>query len=147
VDIHKRYLRKEIPERQLVSICKRAIVILSALAYVLMLRNPGMIIDIGTLGMGGTMQMIVPTLAALFWEKSNSAAMVAGLLSGISLLCFLCFACDVFVPYAAVIALALNALVFISLSLLLRPDPRARAIIAAHKKRFNRRYQLERKDG
>lgn len=147
VDVHKRYMGKEIQERQLVSISKYAIVILAAFAYVLMLRNPGMIIDIGTLGMGGTAQVIVPTLAALFWERSNSTAMVAGLLSGITLLCFLSFACHIFVPYAGVFALLVNALVFVGLSLVLPSDPRAGVIIAAHKESFNCRHQLEGKDG
>jgi SSS family solute:Na+ symporter len=97
--------------------------------------------------MGGTAQVIVPTLAALFWERSNSTAMVAGLLSGITLLCFLSFACHIFVPYAGVFALLVNALVFVGLSLVLPSDPRAGVIIAAHKESFNCRHQLEGKDG
>ena len=56
VDVHKRYMGKEIQERQLVSISKYAIVILAAFAYVLMLRNPGMIID-RDIRMGGRLRL------------------------------------------------------------------------------------------
>jgi SSS family solute:Na+ symporter len=139
VDIHNRYIRRGAPERQLVGISKRAILILSGLAYVLMLKNPGVIIDMGALGMGGTAQVIVPTLGALFWERSNSRAMAAGLTAGIALLCFLCFVCDLFTPYAAVLSLILNALIFIVLSFFLDIDPAVRASIAGHKKSFNQR--------
>lgn len=142
VDIHKRYIREETTERQLVSISKWAILILSALAYVLMLKNPGMIIDTGILGMGGTAQIIVPALGALFWEKSNGSAMTAGLLAGIALLCFLCFVCHTFTPYAAVISLAVNASVFLVLSALLPSDQRTRENIASHKESFSRRNHL-----
>ncbi|NLT48995.1 MAG: sodium:solute symporter family protein [Clostridiales bacterium] len=146
VDIHKRYIRQDSPGWQLVTINKRAIVILSAFAYVLTLNNPGLIIEMGTLGMSGTAQIIVPTLGALFWERSNGNAMIAGLVLGIGLLCLLCFICDLFIPYAAVFSLLLNAVVFIGLSILLPPDSRARASIVAHKDSFKRRYiQKERK--
>ena len=104
-----------------------------------MLKNPGVIIDMGALGMGGTAQVIVPTLGALFWERSNSRAMAAGLTAGIALLCFLCFVCDLFTPYAAVLSLILNALIFIVLSFFLDVDPAVRASIAGHKKSFNQR--------
>ncbi len=140
VDIHKRYIRKQSTGRQLVSISKGAILALSGFAYVLMLQNPGMIIDMGTLGMGGTAQIIVPTLGALFWEKSNAKAVMAGLISGIALLCFLCFVCDLFIPFAAVLSLILNASVFVGLSILLPIDSRVRDGILRQKRNFNMRH-------
>ncbi len=105
----------------------------------LTLNNPGVIIDMGTLGMSGTAQIFVPTLGALFWERSNGNAIIAGLVSGIGLLCFLCFICDIFIPYAAVLSLLFNTIVFMGLSFLLPSDPRVSASIAGRKDSFKRR--------
>ncbi len=139
LDIHRRYIRGEISERGLVGISKRAILILSGFVYILVLNNPGMIIDTGTLGMAGTSQIIIPTLGALYWERSNSRAIIAGLVSGIALLCILCFGYSIFTPYAAVCSLLLNAAIFIGLSLYLPADIRTGAIISGNKKSFRRR--------
>lgn len=136
VDIHMRYVKKEGSGRYMVGISKKAIIVLSCIAYVLTLKNPGMIIDMGTLGMGGSAQVFIPTAGALFWEKSTGKAALGGLTAGIFLLLTLYFIFDMFIPYAAVVSLLLNASVFIGMSLFAGEEARTYTAIKELKRDF-----------
>lgn len=136
VDIHKRYVDRDCSERKLVSISKQVILILSGIVYVSMLKNPGMIIEMGILGMSGTTQLIVPTVGGLFWKKSNSKAAASGLVAGIALLCIMRFGFDIYTPYSAVIALLLNAVLFAGLSLILPENRETAERITGYKRSF-----------
>ncbi len=140
VDVHKRYLRREYSGRSIFTVSKRAIIAVTLLVYIMMLKSPGLIIDVGTLGMGGSAQVIVPTLGALFWPESNSKAAVTGLFSGIAVLCVLCFLMHVFIPYAAVIALIVNAGMFVGLSYIFEQESVTRANITENILLFQNRH-------
>ncbi len=116
MDVHRRYISAKAPERTLVSIGKWAVLGISAIAYILLLQSPGLIIETGTIGMSGTAQLIVPTLGALYWKRSHPAAASLGLLAGVLLLSILLLISNLPVTFAATIALLANTMVFVSLS-------------------------------
>jgi SSS family solute:Na+ symporter len=116
MDVHRRYINPNAPERTLVSVGKWSVLGISAVAYILLLQSPGLIIETGTIGMSGTAQLIVPTLGALFWKRSHAAAASWGLIVGVFFLILLLFATDLPVIFAAILALTANILTFIPLS-------------------------------
>ncbi len=119
IDIHKRYFNQNATERKLVSIGKWAVLVISAAAYLLLLNNSEMIINTGTIGMGGTAQVFVSAWGALFWKRSNGKAAAAGLAVGITSLVGLVSLTDWYTTFCAIWALALNCMVFILGSLVL----------------------------
>lgn len=137
IDIHKRYINKQIQERQLINISKWTILLLSVITYILMLKNPGMIIETGLLGMSGTAQILVPTLGALYWEKSKGTAAAWGLIVGIGALCYLCLIWKLPAVLAAVIAMLLNLLIFVLVSALLPHKDQTAKKIKDNKTLFN----------
>ena len=116
MDVHRRYINAKAPERTLVSIGKWSVLGISAIAYILLLQSPGLIIETGTIGMSGTAQLMVPTVGALFWKRSNPTAASLGLLGGVLVLSLLLLSSDLPVTFAAAIALLANTMIFIPLS-------------------------------
>jgi len=116
MDVHRRYINAKAPERTLVSIGKWSVLGISAIAYILLLQSPGLIIETGTIGMSGTAQLMVPTVGALFWKRSHPTAASLGLLAGVLLLSILLLISNLPVTFAATIALLANTMVFVSLS-------------------------------
>ena len=133
IDIHKRYINKTASEKKLVAIGKWAVLMISASAYVLLLNNPVMIIYTGTIGMSGTAQIFVPAVGALFWNRSNGKAAACGVAAGIFVLTAIALLTDMNISYCAVIALVVNATVFIVCSLKLRPDAKTRERIVNYR--------------
>ncbi len=117
IDIHKRYINGQASEKKLVSIGKWAVLLISALAYLLMLGgSEDLIVETGTVAMGGTAQILIPTLGALFWKRSNSVGACWGLASGVAVLLFLRFQFGWNASYCGVIALLVNGLFFVLIS-------------------------------
>lgn len=116
MDVHRRYINAKAPERTLVSIGKWSVLGISAIAYILLLQSPGLIIETGTIGMSGTAQLMVPTVGALFWKRSHPTAASLGLLGGVLVLSILLLSSDLPVTFAAAIALLANTMIFIPLS-------------------------------
>lgn len=138
MDIHKRYINKTASEKKLVSVGKWAVLIVSAAAYVLVLNNPVMIIYTGTIGMSGTAQIFVPALGALFWNRSNGKAAAYGVGAGILSLIAVAAITDLNISYCAVIALAVNSIIFIFCSLTFETDMKAREKIVRYKDQYRR---------
>lgn len=138
IDIHKRYINKNISERKLVSIGKWAVLIISASAYILLLKNPVMIIITGTVGMGGTAQIFIPAVGALFWKRSNGKAAATGIVVGILALSLTAIITNLNITYCAVIALILNCSIFIVGSLTLKTDMQAREKIVKYKSLYEK---------
>ncbi|MDO4393915.1 MAG: sodium:solute symporter family protein [Bacillota bacterium] len=129
VDIHKRYINKNMSEKQLVWVGRWAILIFSAVAYVMNLTVPGALVTIGLVALAGTAQVIVPTVGALFWRKSTTAGAIAGLLVGIGSLCLFTFGI-ITPPWVFsmsgggnLLSLLLNIIVFVIVSLVTKPRP------------------------
>lgn len=130
LDFHKTYVNPRIGERQLVWVGRWTILVLSAIAYVMALYVPGLLVTVGLVALAGTAQVIVPTAGALFWRRSTAAGAIAGLLVGIgSLVLFTFVPASVPGPFAngggGLLALILNAVAFVGVSLVTRPRPQA----------------------
>ncbi len=129
VDIHKRYINKNLSEKQLVWVGRWAILVFSAIAYVMNLFNLGLLVTIGLVATAGTAQLIVPVLGALYWRRSTTAAAWAGMLVGVISLC--CFTFGLITPPGIfslagggnLLSLLLNFVVFIIVSLCTKPRP------------------------
>jgi solute:Na+ symporter, SSS family len=136
IDIHREYINPGASERKLLSVGKWAVMVFSAVAYVLMLQNPTLLISTGLLAMSGTMQIIVPTLGALYWVKSNARGAFAGIASGIIVLLVLYFGFSLDPSYCGVSGFAVNALVFILVCKASPSDPQVRNKIVKYRHEF-----------
>ena len=140
IDIHKKYINTDAPERSLVNVGKWAVLVVSFFAYILLIKAPSLIIETGTIGMSGTAQLIVPTIGALFWKHSNGRAALFGLLGGTAILLVLIIATEIPVVVSAVIALIINLCIFIPLSIFLPTDMGTRTRIIENKLRYLNRF-------
>lgn len=128
MDFHKTYINKDMSEKNLVWVGRWAILIFSAIAYVMTLFIPGLLVTIGLVALAGTAQVIVPTVGAIFWKRSTVAGAMAGTLTGIGLLSLFTF--HVLTPPgpfisggAGLLALMVNIVVFVVVSMLTKPRP------------------------
>ncbi len=138
MDIHKRYINISASEKRLVSVGKWSVLIISALAYILLLNNPPMIIYTGTIGMSGTAQIFVPVVGALFWNRSNGRAAACGVSAGILTLTGIALSTELNISYCAVIALLVNAAVFIAGSMVFEADMQTREKIVRYRENYDR---------
>jgi SSS family solute:Na+ symporter len=139
MDVHRRYINKKAPERTLVTVGKWSVIGISAVAYILLLQSPGLIIQTGTIGMSGTAQLIVPTLGALFWKRSNPSAAAVGLLVGVLVLSILLITTDLAVTFIAIIALISNAMIFVPFSAMIPTNIKTRERIIQNNKMYQNR--------
>ncbi|MBR0598910.1 sodium:solute symporter family protein [Sinanaerobacter chloroacetimidivorans] len=137
IDIHKGYISRNSTEKKLVAVGKWAVLAISLIAYVLLLNNPVLIIDTGTVAMGGTAQVFVPVIGALFWSKSNGKAAAAGILSGIFVLSVLAFVTALNVTYCAALALIFNGAIFVIGSMTFKTNLPTREKIVKYKKEYD----------
>lgn len=126
LDFHKTYVSPRMGERQLVWVGRWTILVLSAIAYVMALFVPGLLVTVGLVALAGTAQVIVPTAGALFWRRSTAAGAITGLSVGIALLVLFTFVPAVTPgPFAegggGLLALILNAVAFVVVSLVTKP--------------------------
>lgn len=112
IDIHRKYINPDASDKKLVFIAKWAVLFSSAFAYLMLLGNPSLIVETGTIAMGGTAQIIIPTLGALLYKNPSALGALWGLLSGIVTLLSLTFLWGISASLSGVIALMINALVF-----------------------------------
>ena len=128
MDFHKTYINKNMSEKNLVWVGRWAILIFSAIAYVMTLFVPGLLVTVGLVALAGTAQVIVPTMGALFWKRSTVAGAIASTLTGIGLLTLFTFGVRTppgpFVSGGAgLFALMVNIVVFFAVSLMTKPRP------------------------
>lgn len=126
VDFHDRYIQKDLPERKRVWVGRWAILVFSAVAYVMTLYIPGLLVTIGLVAFGGLAQIIVPTVGALFWKRASVAGSAWGLGVGVTTLgVFTLVPQWTPAPFDAggveLLALLLNAVVFYVVSLFTKP--------------------------
>ena len=129
VDFHKRYINKNLTERQLVWVGRWTILVLSAVAYVMCLTIPGLLVTIGLVALCGAAQVFIPTIGALYWRRSTTAGAIAGLAVGVGLL--ICFTFGFITPPGVfalggggnLLSLICNLVVFVVVSLCTKPRP------------------------
>ncbi len=143
VDFHKAYINKNLSEQKLVWVGRWTILVLSAIAYVMCLYVPGLLVTIGLVALAGTAQVMVPTCGALFWKRSTVAGAISGLVVGIGLLCLFTFkVIPVPGPFASgghtLLSLICNIVVFILVSMVTKPRPAE--LMDAHKKQYDDFY-------
>ncbi len=147
VDFHKAYINPDLSERKLVWVGRWTILILSAIAYIMALYVPGLLVNIGLVALAGTAQVIVPTVGALFWKRSTTAGAIAGLLVGIGSLIIFTFIPGTVPGFFAfggggLLSLILNIIVFAVVSLFARPRPQS--LLDEHERQaddfFRKRY-------
>lgn len=139
VDFHKRYINKNLSERQLVWVGRWTILVLSAAAYVMCLTIPGALVTIGLVALAGTAQLMIPTMGALFWKRSNPVAAFMGILMGELELMISFFVFHMESSYCGVTALIINAVVFVAISLAAENRPEIRDRIIQYKADFDER--------
>ncbi|NLP29621.1 MAG: sodium:solute symporter family protein [Clostridiales bacterium] len=137
IDIHRRFINKTATEKKIVDVAKRAVVIISAIAYIFLLLNPGeFIMKTGMLAMSGTAQIAIPTLGALIWKKSNHKAAFWGLASGLITLTILCFITDWDISCCGVVSLLINLAIFLLIGFASKSDPRTREKIVFYQSEY-----------
>ena len=136
IDIHKRYINPNASEKHLVAVAKWAVLGFSVVAYLFLVRSPSLIIETGTMALGGTAQVIIPTAGALFWERSHPNAASTGLTVGITTLIFLFFFSTMSPVYSTVIALIINGGIFVFLSMFLEKDIKTSNKISGYKEAY-----------
>lgn len=116
IDIYKKHINRKAPDKKLVSIAKWGVLFVSAMSYILVIIIPKSIFDLAIVALGGMAQLIVPVLGALFWKKSTAKAAIAGLITGESVFLICVSLEDAEASICAVIALVINAFVFVIVS-------------------------------
>lgn len=121
IDLHKKYIDKNIDNKNLIRIARWSILSFTIFSYLLAVYIPGLLIQIGMVALSGTAQVIVPTIGILFWKKSTSSGAIAGLLSGITFLCIFTYIHMIYSSLPidpGLISLSINTMVFVFVSYL-----------------------------
>ena len=120
IDIHKRYIRPKSRERDMLKVARWSVLVISIVAYLLMIVFRVNIIQMGTFSLSGTMQIFIPTVGALVWKRSNSRAAILGIWLGVLILVIGFFVLSAPAVYAALLGFAANCAVFVIGSLLMK---------------------------
>lgn len=136
-DIYKRYVRPEATQAHLVWVGRAFVVVFTSMAYLASLnRSATTLVQLGALAYSGTAHLLLPLIGALFWKRATAAAAVAGPSVGVVSLLLLDARTSPFAffrvdPYplpvwSGFLALAVNALVFVVVSLTTSHSPTER---------------------
>lgn len=143
IDIHKRYINPNLNDNRLLKIGRFVILLFAVFSFLAYIYLPGLIIQIGLTALSGTAQIIVPTLGALFWKKSNSKGALAGLICGFSVLLTSYISKSSFGDiHSGLLALIFNSLAFITVSLLTKDTKNTGQKIEAMRLKYNRTFGL-----
>ena len=77
IDIHKRYVNRNAPERRLVGVAKWTVLVIAVVSYVFIVVVPQSIFDLGIIALGAQAQLIVPVAGAFFFFLKRSTANAA----------------------------------------------------------------------
>lgn len=147
MDIYKRYTNPNANQTSMISVGRWSLVIFSLIAYVMTLVVPGVLVTIGIAALAGTAQLVVPTIGAISWRRSHPQGAIWGLLGGIATVLLLTFVPAFSTPlgfHAGVWGLLVNAILFISISLMLkRNDHKVVQKFDEARYEYNREYHPE----
>lgn len=138
IDIHRRYVKPRISERELLKVARWAVILVSAVAYILMISIDVNIIEMGMLSFSGTAQIFVPVIGALFWKRSSSKAAAAGIWTGVAADVILILMTSMPIVYAASIGFLCNVAVFACGSMLMKIDRGTYTRIERYRREFER---------
>ncbi len=141
IDIYKPLKGEDVSEYKLVRIGRWSVILVSAIGYGFTLLTPVQIIEIGIFGLAGTFQLIVPTLGALCWKKSQGKAAIFGLLAGVFITLIGSLAMNMPTAYCAMIGLGANAAIFFIAGTILPSDLNTRKTIIENQNLFYRRRE------
>ncbi|MEA4922270.1 MAG: sodium:solute symporter family protein [Eubacteriaceae bacterium] len=139
VDIHKKYINRNIPERSLVTVAKWTVLVISVLSYILLMVIPKSIFDMAIFATGGTAQLIVPVIGALLWKRSSAKGAIAGILAGVISFLGLAEVSGTDTSVCAAAGLFANAVIFIWVSLYTGNSTETGFKIGAYREAFSRR--------
>jgi len=123
LNIYKKHINPKAAERKVVRIGKIAVVVFCMMAYITMSNATNLLVFSGLLALSGTAQLFVPVCGALFWTKSNRTAALCSISCGIISLVILFFFFEATIPiYPGFLALGINVVVFVTLSVILPAD-------------------------
>lgn len=143
VDFHQRFINKNMSQKSLVWVGRIAILVFALIAYFMSVFIPGLLVNVGLVALSGTAQVFVPTAGILFWKKSSPTGAIAGLLTGVVLLCLFTFT-SMSVPFglhSGLFCIIINTIVFLVVSAVSKP--REAAIIAQQEEEkaiYNKAY-------
>lgn len=140
IDIHRRYINKNISDRSTVNIAKWAILSFSAAAYIILVQSPILLVHTGLIAMSGTAQVFVPALGALFWKKSHPLGAIIGVLSGIFVLVFATVFLKINASYAGMMGIIANLSVFLIVSVNAKRNNYVQAKITSLKQLYENSY-------
>ncbi len=140
VDIHQRYINKNMSQKALVWVGRIAILIFALIAYFMSVFIPGLLVTIGLVALSGTAQVFIPTAGALFWKRSSTTGAVVGLLAGVGILVLLTFVPSIKAPlgmHSGLFSLIVNLVLFVVVSLI---TPKRNADVLAKFDKQNASY-------
>lgn len=140
IDLHRRYLKKDISDREVVHTARWAILFFSGIAYIILVQSPAFLVHTGLIAMGGTAQIFVPVVGGLFWKKSSSLGAIVGILSGIFVLVYFTFGYKINASYAGTLGILTNALLFVILSLITIENKSRQEKILSMKQLYEENY-------
>lgn len=136
IDVYKKYIRPRATEKHTVFVAKMIIIIFSTAAYLFLVffELPFSIVNTGFMALCGTAQVIIPVMGALFWDKSNSIGAILGVVIGVLFtLTFSMTELVAFPVHPGLIALLVNAVIFILCGLYLPTNPETSRKITMYK--------------
>ncbi|SFE58570.1 sodium:solute symporter family protein [Alteribacillus iranensis] len=118
-DFYQRYRNPEAPQSKLIQVGRYFLLAFSVLAYFLALFAPGLLVTVGLIAFGGTAQLIVPVIGALFWKRGTASGAMAGLIGSLVFIIAFTFIPALVSPLGldpAMWGLAINTVLFIGVS-------------------------------
>lgn len=139
VDVYKRYFNHNASDRKVVAVAKWAVIFVSGISYIFIIIVPQSIFDLAIMALGGTAQLIVPVVGALFWKRSSAKAAIWGMVVGELVFFTSLFAKAGESSICAIVGIIINVFIFISVALNDKPRIKIYKKIEAYRKDYNDR--------
>ncbi len=140
IDIHKRYVNHNAPERRLVGIAKWTVLIIALVSFLFIVVVPQNIFDLGIIALGMQAQLVVPVAGAFFWKRSTANSAFMGVISGeLTFLVGLILSVGQDSSICAIAGLAVNLFFFIIVAMSDKPRIRIYKKIEAYRRDYRSR--------
>lgn len=136
LDIYRKIIDKKAPDAKLVSVAKSAVIVICIISYLITIMLSENFFNLAVFALGGTAQLIVSVVGALFWSRSNSKAAISGILIGEFIRLFLIASSSLDTSTASLIGLGVNALLFILVSFSLEKKSTISIKISHYKREY-----------
>jgi SSS family solute:Na+ symporter len=124
-NVYRAGFRPEAGDAEVMRVSRVMVLVVSTLALIIALAFPSALVNLLLIGYDGVAQFFPGVVLGLFWKRVTRAGVTVGLLTGIGVASFLVFGKHdpFFGLNAGFVALGVNALVTVVVSLLTRPLP------------------------